>query len=167
MQIGKQNRRSWKPLCHWKTMMLLLSLKPVGWFPGLECGYWQLHSVPVQKGQAKKEGRTHWPLHIGRNRVWKSCPWRMATSKSTAFGWELETEATKGALWLVSTTGCLTKWSLLMKPSSSSYRRHCDCRLSYCWGTSTTWTSVGKIAQRAVGNPGGSWNASRTTSWAM
>jgi len=164
MQFGKQNRRSWKPLCHWKTMMLLLSLKPVGWFPGLECGYWQLHSVPVQKGQAKKEGRTHWPLHIGRNRVWKSCPWRMATSKSTAFGWELETEATKGALWLGSTTGHRIKWSLLINPSSS-YRRVHIHRLSSCWGTSTTQISARKVAWQANGDPGGSWNVLRITSW--
>jgi len=69
----------------------------------------------------------------------------------------------KGTLWLVSTTGCSVKGSLLTKPSSSSSRRHQTVRLKSCWGTSTTLISAGKVAQQAVGNPGDSWSALRTT----
>lgn len=37
-----------------------------------------------------------------------------------------------------------------MKISCSSYRRHQTRRLSSCWGTSTTSTSPGKVAQQVV-----------------
>jgi len=50
---------------------------------------------------------------------------------------------------------CLIKGSLLTKPSSS-YPRLLSCSLLSCWGTSTTPTSAGKVAQRAVNNPGDS-----------
>jgi len=39
------------------------------------------------------------------------------------------------------------KGSLLTKPSSSSSRRLRACSFSSCWGTSTTPTSAGKVAQ--------------------
>jgi len=57
----------------------------------------------------------------------------MATSNLKVCGCELETKATKGTPWLLSTTGHLIKRSLLTKPSSSRYRRHGDHKLS-CWG---------------------------------
>ena len=54
----------------------------------------------------------------------------------------METEATKGTLWLVFTTGCPIKAGLLTKPSYSSYGRHHARRLSSYWGTSATPTSA-------------------------
>jgi len=47
-----------------------------------------------------------------------------------------------------------------------TYTRHPAHWLSSCWGTSTTPTSAGKVAQRAAGNPGDSCSAWRTTSQA-
>lgn len=97
-------------------------------------------------------------LYIEGEWIVKSHPWRMAMSRSKAYGWEFETEATKGALWLVSTTGHLIKRSLLIKPSSFNYRRCHVCWLSSCWRTSTTLTSAGEVPWQAVDNPGESWN---------
>jgi len=62
----------------------------------------------------------------------------------------------KGTWSWASTTGCLIKGSLLTKPSSSSSRRLCAYSLLSCWGTSTTPTSAGRVAQGAAGNPGDS-----------
>jgi len=52
----------------------------------------------------------------------------------------------KGTLRLMSTIGHLIKETLLIKPSYSSYRRHCARRLWSRWGTSITLTSAGKIS---------------------
>jgi len=66
-------------------------------------------------------------------------------SKLKAWGWESETKATKGALWLGSTTGCLIKQSLLIKASSYSYRRNRNRRLA-SWlmtsGLEAAWAVV-------------------------
>lgn len=66
-------------------------------------------------------------------------------------------------MWLVPATGHPIKQSLLMRPSSSGYRRHHNHRLFYHWGISTTLTSAGKVAWQAACNPGDSWNALRIT----
>jgi len=48
----------------------------------------------------------------------------------------------------VCTTGHSIKESLSIRPSSSSSsnRRHLDCKHSSCWGTSTTQIPAGKVA---------------------
>jgi len=43
---------------------------------------------------------------------------------------KLEIGLIKDIWWLVSTTGCLIKGSLLMRPSCFSYKRHHTLRLS-------------------------------------
>ncbi|PKU44773.1 rna-directed dna polymerase from mobile element jockey- hypothetical protein [Limosa lapponica baueri] len=68
-------------------------------------------------------------------------------SRLKPYGYELETEATKGTLWLMSTTGHLIKRSLLTKTSYYSYKRHCACRVLSCWRTSTNPTSASKVAR--------------------
>lgn len=71
----------------------------VGWFPWLEssCQWLQV----AQKEQKRKEGKRHFSLHQEKEFNVKSCPLRMATSKLKAYGWELESDATKGWTSLV------------------------------------------------------------------
>lgn len=67
--------------------------------------------------------------------------------------------------WPGSTTGQLTKGTLLTRPSCFSYREHDVHRLSSRWRISTTWMSAGKVTGWAASNWGHSWNLLRITSW--
>lgn len=142
-------------------MTQLPSLTSGGMIP--MTGMWLLMATSYSEGKGE-EGVKETLLSTSRKSV-KSCPWRMTMSNSQAHGWELENEATKGVLWMLSTTGCLLKQSLLTKSSFSSYRRHYDYSLSSCWGTSNALTSAGKVAWRDVGNPGSYWISSWITFW--
>ena len=149
MSTTNSNDNIWLSFSLWKHM--------IGWLKPLithrkslfhlvrTCGF---HLVEVLPSMLRKESSV------------KSSPWSMAMSKLKACVWELDTKATKGALWLESTTCCLIKWSQLKKSFSSTYWKHCDYRL-----LSATLTSAGKVAWWAVGNPRGSWNALRITIW--
>jgi len=55
-----------------------------------------------------------------------------------------------------STTGCVIKGSLWIRPSCFRYRKHCIHRLSSSWGISAIQMSAGKEAQWVADNPGDS-----------
>ena len=108
MQLGKQTgshhatRKPWHS--YWPWIL-------VGWF-------WWLVWLSMATGCSEETGREgggREALPPTSRKEWsvKSCPWRMAISKSKACGCELETEATKGAMRLWSTTGQLMHRSLL------------------------------------------------------
>lgn len=101
-------------------------------FPRLKFGYWWLQTV-----QARKERKRLCPLHQGRNRVWRAvpeeCPWEVESLWVRVSEWGNEGSPVVAVYY--RPPGQV--WSLLIKPSSSSYRRHLNWRLSSCRGTST------------------------------
>lgn len=111
-------------------------------------------------GGTDKEGEAEALPSMARNESnVKSYLWEVATSRSKAYEYELETKARQGTLWCMS----MIKGGLLTKPSSSTYRMCGAHRLLSCYETSATPTSAGGVAQQAIGHPGNWWSALRIT----